>query len=61
MNRKRWTKSFKSPIYEAEVQSHKKTRFIKQNATFSLKWALFVEISKNKFAYDYKKNKFVFN
>jgi len=35
--------------------------FIKKNALFNLKVALFVENRKNKFAYEFKKDKFVFN
>jgi hypothetical protein len=35
--------------------------FIQKNCYFNLKVALFVENGKNKFAYELKKNKFVFN
>jgi hypothetical protein len=35
--------------------------FIQKNGCFNLKAALFVEKRKNKFAYEFKKNKFVFN
>jgi hypothetical protein len=34
--------------------------FIQKTGYFNLKVALFVEKRKNKFAYEYKKNKFVF-
>ena len=35
--------------------------FVQKNGCFDLKVALFVEKRKNKFAYEFKKNKFVFN
>jgi len=35
--------------------------FIQKKCRFNLKVALFVEKRKNKFAYEIKKNKFVFN
>jgi hypothetical protein len=38
-----------------------KPDFIQKNACFELKVALFVEKRQNKFAHEYKKNKFVFN
>jgi hypothetical protein len=37
------------------------TGFIRKYGCFNLKVALFVENRQNKFAYEYKKNKFVFN
>jgi hypothetical protein len=38
-----------------------KRSFIQKKGHFNLKVALFVEKRKNKFAYEFKKNKFVFN
>ena len=37
------------------------TGFTRKYGYFNLKVALFVENRQNKFAYEYKKNKFVFN
>jgi hypothetical protein len=45
---------------ELRLLSLKQT-FIQKNDYFNLKVALFVEKRKNKFAYEFKKNKFVFN
>ena len=39
----------------------KKQTFIQKYQYFNLKVALFVEKRQNKFAYEFKKNKFVFN
>jgi len=40
---------------------YKKVDFIQKYGYFGLKVALFVEKRQNKFAHEFKKNKFVFN
>jgi len=40
---------------------HQKPDFVQKYGHFELKVALFVEKRQNKFAHEYKKNKFVFN
>ena len=40
---------------------HQKLNFIQKYGSFNLKVALFAEKRQNKFAYEFKKNKFVFN
>jgi hypothetical protein len=40
---------------------NKKFNFIQKYACFNLKVPLFVENRQNKFAHEFKKNKFVFN
>jgi hypothetical protein len=40
---------------------NRKIIFIQKNGYFNLKVALFVEKRKNKFAHEFKKNKFVYN
>jgi hypothetical protein len=40
---------------------HQKPGFAQKSCCFNLKVPLFVEKRQNKFVYEYKKNKFVFN
>jgi hypothetical protein len=50
------------PKYSEEMRhSAQKLNFIKRKRCFDLKVALFAEKEKNKFAYEFKSNKFVFN
>ena len=51
----------KSKIRDRLRYFYKKADFIQKYGYFELKVALFVEKRQNKFAHDYKKNKFVFN
>jgi len=53
--------SLKSPTGENLRHFDQNATFIQKKCHFNLKVALFVEKRKNKFAYEFKKNKFVFN
>lgn len=54
-------KTLKSATGEKLRHFDQNATFIQKKCHFNLKVALFVEKRKNKFAYEFKKNKFVFN
>jgi len=53
--------TLKLSVYGHLRHSDKKESFVGNMACFDLKVPLFVEKRQNKFAYELKKNKFVFN